>query len=492
MKTKAYKLAAELGVQEQSVLDWLRANGYPNARRADTIRADVAQAARQALGRGRAARRTSGRHPSPGPRGPTQPPPSRPAPRPTAEGGGGGFRVSFAELLEAHLPQSAEAGTSALPDAGPPAPRRPPPPRQEDGADEELRLRVARAEGERDAVRREADASRQRLEAVTREAEALRRELLAAKQNLIAFEALRGDLDRLQLERAQLRHALQVAQDERATLEGTCAELKRELDEVQTTLRAAEEEQDERDTLLEELESAMQREMAWRARALELERAANQDANLLGLLQALGIEDFGEQAEVLRALLASRDTALGFLRAIRQVESAPLERMVRHRIRRVCAHPVCNQVAEHDERVVLRVDDERICEVCGGDADRRWFARMVRECSRAGVRRLLVIGGEPVHDALRGLSQGQPVDLRLVGADDEVHPARVRGRVEGCDVLVLWSSRLVTEAVATPYADAARAEGRPVVSVLGDRCQVAALARAVCYRLARNHVLAAS
>ena len=51
VKTKAYKLAAELGLQEQPVLDWLRANGYPNARRADMIRADVAQAARKALGR---------------------------------------------------------------------------------------------------------------------------------------------------------------------------------------------------------------------------------------------------------------------------------------------------------------------------------------------------------------------------------------------------------------------------------------------------------
>ena len=51
VKTKAYKLAAELGLQEHSVLEWLRENGYPNARRADTIRSEVAQAARQALGR---------------------------------------------------------------------------------------------------------------------------------------------------------------------------------------------------------------------------------------------------------------------------------------------------------------------------------------------------------------------------------------------------------------------------------------------------------
>ncbi|MEZ4463489.1 MAG: hypothetical protein R3F43_02960 [bacterium] len=49
---EAYKLAADLGVAEPVLLDWLRTNGYPNARRGDTIRAEVAVAARRALGRG--------------------------------------------------------------------------------------------------------------------------------------------------------------------------------------------------------------------------------------------------------------------------------------------------------------------------------------------------------------------------------------------------------------------------------------------------------
>jgi hypothetical protein len=178
------------------------------------------------------------------------------------------------------------------------------------------------------------------------------------------------------------------------------------------------------------------------------------------------------------------------MRAVRQVDPDALARLVRDRLERVCAHPVCNQVAVLEDRLPMRVDSGRDCEVCRGSSDRRWFLRMVRECVRAGVRRLLVIGGaDPTRDALRSLAEGQPVDLRLIAETEEVLPARVQGRVEGCDVLVLWSDAVVSTAVSGPYEDAARREQRTVVQVLGDRGGVASMARAVCNRLARDLVL---
>ncbi|MGK0362685.1 MAG: hypothetical protein ACI9U2_005006, partial [Bradymonadia bacterium] len=45
--------------------------------------------------------------------------------------------------------------------------------------------------------------------------------------------------------------------------------------------------------------------------------------------------------------------------------------------------------------------------------------------------------------------------------------------------------------VSDAYANAARAEGRLVVSVLGEACSVDRFARAVCNRLARSMILAA-
>ncbi|MBU0551406.1 hypothetical protein KJ940_07915, partial [Myxococcota bacterium] len=70
MKTKAYKLATKLKVEEGRLLDWLRAHGYPNIRRTDTIRAEVARAAQQALSRARHEAITT---PSPPPTSPTAP-----------------------------------------------------------------------------------------------------------------------------------------------------------------------------------------------------------------------------------------------------------------------------------------------------------------------------------------------------------------------------------------------------------------------------------
>lgn len=494
MKTKAYKLAAELGVAERSVLEWLRDHGYPNARRADTIRADVAQAARTALGRERE-------------RG------ERPAPtgRHTTRGGGGpqeqarsaqGFRVSFADLLESHLPQSSGAAVAANPTATTPnlPSHRPapgatmPPPRRTTGslsAEQTLRLQLKRIEGEQEQAQRELTILRQTLEAENRRLAEARQALAGLDAARHALSVAKAENEQLLLERATLKQSLQAAADEQATLAQTCVDLQGEVRGLQEGLAAADKEHEAKEAMISDLEQVMQREMAWRTRALELERAANLGSSLHALLQELGLEEVGPQAAVLRALLARPDSAAALIRSIRQVDGPAIQRMVQGRMARVCGHPQCNLMAQNDDRVRVRVA-EQDCEVCGGDRDQRWFARLVRECGRAGVRRLLVIGGSAgTQKALRELSQGQPVDLRLVDAEDEVHPARVRGRVEGCDLLVLWSELVVPELVSDAYATAARSEGRPVITVLGATCGVARFARAICNRLARNLILAA-
>lgn len=495
VKTKAYKLAAELGLQEQYVLDWLRANGYPNVRRADTIRADVAQAARRALKkrRGGGSQRSRGRSspPSHAPR--TSPPPTSNTSPASSKGGQGGFRMSFADLLEQHLPQGVEASSSADPTKTVEMPVQRP-----TGGDytADLHNRLNRAEQARDAAAR----ARQLAERATAQMQAA---LDAANARLaevshIASDAreqltrLRTEHDRVQLDRSTLRERNRRLEDERATLEQTCGDLQRDAEDLRQTVERVEKEQADHQAMVADLQQAMQREMAWRARALELERAHQHGTNLPALLQGLGVGDFKSQAMVMQAILGHRDTASAFLRAIRQVDAAIIEKLVGERLARVCAHAVCNQVARLDDRAVVRVDSARDCDVCGGADDRRWFARMVHECARAGVRRLLVIGGgETIQAQLRDFSQGRPVDLRLVGDRETPQRARVRGRVEGCDLLVVWSQWVAPEALSTAYTEAARDEARPIVSVFGQTPKVAALARAVCNRLARNHVLQA-
>ncbi|MEZ4463492.1 MAG: hypothetical protein R3F43_02975 [bacterium] len=107
------------------------------------------------------------------------------------------------------------------------------------------------------------------------------------------------------------------------------------------------------------------------------------------------------------------------------------------------------------------------------------------------MRRLLVIGGTDAAARPAGSSpRASRWTLRLVADAEPAPAARVRRRVEGCDVLVLWSATLVDEAQSAPYATAAEAEGRPVVrsSAIAGRWLAGA---AVSIRLARNHILAA-
>ncbi len=545
MKTKAYKLAVELGLQEQSVLEWLRANGYPNARRADTIRADVAQAARKALGRGGAgrARHGKGRTP-PQSRSSRQPSPNRQSGgnrpggnrqggssrggrhtggnRPvggrghqrgggqrgggSGGGGGDGFKVSFADLLEAHLPSDITAGHRAVPDTLPAtkavrsniqAPSKPAGRVSE--ARDELKLRVARAETERDRARQQADVERARAEGFSRELQRLQAELEAAKRNVAGVEALREDNERLNLDRATLKQKLQVADDERETLAQTCGELQEELDELRGSLEEAQEALEESrqgsidtSSVLGDLETARKREVAWRTRALELERAVQQGGDVTRLLRAHGLETFRQQVRVLQALLADERASVQVIKAIRQIDAPSIEKLIAKNLQATCANPLCDRVTRAVGRIPLRVEDDSACAVCGGTAEKRWFSHMVAECGLAGVRRLLVVGGDDaVQDELRTLSEGQPVDLRLVPSDEEAPPARAAGRVEGCDAMVRWSSWVVPPAVSEPYVQAALAADRPIITVLGRTCGIVNFARATVNRLARNHVLRA-
>lgn len=501
MKTKAYKLAAELGLQEHTVLDWLRAHGYPNVRRADTIRADVARRARTALKRQGGGRAPRGRLPTAGRGLPTagRSDPVNRAGQGAAEPTGQDLRVSFAEMLEAHLPSGGRQAPLGGRDItatqeGMPIPRipqvsTPPPPKTPAAVERAMRQQLEGARADREAARKEAGTLRAALDAT-------RRELAHARQIKAETEILteRLEMTRIDLDRARgawtlAKHELKTVQDERATLEHTCTELQDELIVTRETLAAVEAEREEHGTALENLEEAMQREVAWRTRALELERTAHQGANLTGILRNLGVGEASGQARVLRALLGERQTALPLLRAIRQVDADVISRLLKNKLLRVCAHPVCNYVAQTEGRVVLRVDAEAECQVCEATEDQRWFARMVSECTRAGARRILVIGADDLHEPLRALGQGEPVALRLVSATDAVHSARVRGRVEGCDAVVIWSETVTPKPVTESYLEAAYAEGRPVVSVLGKHAGIAQMARSVCNRLARASIL---
>ncbi|MBU0550515.1 hypothetical protein KJ940_03365, partial [Myxococcota bacterium] len=422
--------------------------------------------------------------------------------------------ASFAELLEAHLPANASMGEVASPQrnalvtlkapprregasapqpiplnsAPTPQPSPSPTPLPPEESLTALRLKIVRQDKAAEVALNEQAQLRQALAEARAEAKAAQDELLSLKLVRAEVARLKVEAEQLRMERTTLRQQQRALDDERGTLASTCAELQEELAEAREALKQQEQEQAQ-GGVMEDLESTMQREMAWRARALELERAVQAGGNLPSLLKALGLHELRQQTLVLQALLDTRETALPFIRAIRQVEARTIERLVSGQIQRTCAHPICNQVTKQKGLITLRVDKDVECEICQGEPTRRWFARMVQECERAGIRRLLVIGGVSVHGDLRRLSQGEPVDLRLVTDEEEALDARIQGRVEGCDLLVIWSPKIAQVDISERYARRAHAEERMVVRILGDRPDLVAFARAVTHRLARGHIL---
>jgi len=508
VKTKAYKLAAELGLQEQPVLDWLRANGYPNARRADMIRADVAQAARKALGlhargrssAGRASSKTRsphrhdkfvtevGRHATSG--GGERRRDTVVNETPTEAKGGAERRLTatFAELLDGHMPPDGEPGQPGdTVDFSPTLEAT-----DLDRTVNEIRMdEVGQALSNVANSRLEEDlrVERAKVEGLERMLDAQKREQAGADALRAEFAQLKAENDRLLLERSQKKKALLEITDERQTLETTCTELRDELADVRGMLGEYEDRQVDHDSVMGDLETTRQRETAWRTRALELERAAHAGDDLGALLKKRGLDSPEDQVRVLQALLSSERTAKALLKALRNIDADFLEKIFDRQLRKTCSDSLCNRTTLAEKRIPLRVDRDTDCAVCGGQKDRRWFAQMNLECRRAGVRRLLVVGGtEPVHDRLRELSEGSTVDLRLLAADEDSSPARVGSRVEGCDAVVVWSGQVVDPRVTTAYTEAAQTHHRIVISVLGAQDAVIPLARAAVYRLARTHI----
>lgn len=302
-------------------------------------------------------------------------------------------------------------------------------------------------------------------------------------------ERLQFQNDHLKLEGSTLRTQLREAQDERDTLDRACGDLRTACDALQADAQAQSALAQQYAQMKARVEQLSKNESSWRAQAIELQRAQQQGTSLPAHLESLGLHSLEKQTQLLRALLSHEEAAKLLLGAIRQVDASQVERLVLQQSVQVCAHPVCNQVVRLEDKVAVRVDHSRECQICQDQPERRWFQRMAWECRRAGVRRILVVGGGAVHPLLRELSQKQPVELRLLNEDEQGQPERVQRRVESCDLLVLWSEWVVPAPISQLYADAATRLGRPVLSVLGQQADPVSMAKGVCNRLARAQAL---
>lgn len=240
---------------------------------------------------------------------------------------------------------------------------------------------------------------------------------------------------------------------------------------------AARAQADEAAARIEALEQEIARLEA--ARAVGERRSAPRDAAAWGSPLREALEAAGLFAEAgrqgLRALVADDRACDRLLDAARIDDLGPFTALAP-----VCADPICRAVAAIDGKVV--VEAPALCAVCHGSVNRRWWQRMARACVARKRTRLIVVGGsDQSHANINALIPETPaLSVSCVEGTSWQPRQRVRTRVQGADVVVLWSSTILDHKVSDVYKAEADACPRVLrVAVREGGRGVAALCQAV-------------
>lgn len=136
-------------------------------------------------------------------------------------------------------------------------------------------------------------------------------------------------------------------------------------------------------------------------------------------------------------------------------------------LRATCGDAGCLRLAaaRWPERAPVLVSPAA-CAVCGGSSQRRATNMLVEAIARAGVSRLLLLGGTPPqHTALRDLLAETALSLRTVDGMGRAHSATEAARqLEWAQLMVIWASTPLHHKISTAYTSQAPPD-LPVITV---------------------------
>ena len=128
-----------------------------------------------------------------------------------------------------------------------------------------------------------------------------------------------------------------------------------------------------------------------------------------------------------------------------------------------CATPACIAAAANSGRTGVRTGQRGRCAHCGGSDNRRAEAALLAASRKAGVRRLVVVGGSPsVREELRD-ALGPALDLRLVDGTERRSLAQARQDLEWAELVLLWGGSELDHRVSTLYSGSPPALRRKLV-----------------------------
>jgi hypothetical protein len=201
------------------------------------------------------------------------------------------------------------------------------------------------------------------------------------------------------------------------------------------------------------------------------------DVAIADLLASLGLEG----AAAARGRAALEEAGLTNPRKTRMA-AGKVERAkaaVDERLARLCAS--CAERVDACGREVVRVAPA-FCANCGGSRNARGLTELRAACERAGIRRVVVVGGSP--DVRRELAAlGDALELRLVDGLARRTAAQADNDLAWADLVVIAGSSELAHRVSTLYTRS-RGNGPPVITAA--RRGVEAIAAAVVEHAARR------
>lgn len=131
----------------------------------------------------------------------------------------------------------------------------------------------------------------------------------------------------------------------------------------------------------------------------------------------------------------------------------------------ICPNPACLAASPGSPAPIVRTGRDR-CSVCGGSNTRRAGREMVEACARAGLERILLLGGSGnAHAELRALTAGTPIEWRIIdGRNDRPTRRHALPDLAWAQLLVVWASTELPHRVSQVYTED-RPPGLPLITV---------------------------
>lgn len=143
--------------------------------------------------------------------------------------------------------------------------------------------------------------------------------------------------------------------------------------------------------------------------------------------------------------------------------------------------PRCARTPVPPGRTAVPVEDSQRCDLCGGSTNRLALQRAFDACRRAGISRVVVVGGAPgVHAALRA-DWAADIELRIVDGTERHTQAEADAHLAWGHFVLVWAPTALLHRVSERYTKPRRPHvvmvHRRGIEALADALAEAARAR---------------